>query len=324
MWRVVSRASPGSGPLPPGAPRRRRGADPAPAPDGGARPLRAGTGRVARWAPRSRASGAAPAPALVPGPHRAARLRAARTPAARGALGPCHRASPGAAAAPGPGSGRHPPGAQRRSRALPPGPLRLIQSVRSRCATPARPLASGAPPPSSSPQPTQPRPAARTDADADSQRARAPRPRARARPPGDAPRSPRAREGVPSGPAHARWVRRAGGGAARWRLRREVWWRLERFHPPRGFCVDLSEPEPGGSTMLMRSPSRRDPVDCAGGCCLILHRGTRESSLCLLVPQMDCFRFKTHTRVQREGEPGAWALSHISVTLNTASDSPLR
>lgn len=121
MWRVVSRASPGSGPLPPGAPRRRRGADRAPAPEGGARPLRAGTGQAARWAPRWWTPEAAPARALAPAPHRAARVRAARTPAARGALGPCHRASPGAAAAPGPGSGRRPPGAQWRSRALPLG-----------------------------------------------------------------------------------------------------------------------------------------------------------------------------------------------------------
>lgn len=160
----------------------------------------------------------------------------------------------------GPGKRPAPTGRAAAKPSSPAGAPSLLRSVRSRCATPARPLGSGAPPPRSSPQPTQPRPAARTDADADSRRARASRPRARARarPPGDAPHSPRAREGVPSGPAHARWVRRAGGRAARWRLRREVWWMFERLHPPRVFHVDLREPEQGGCTAsLARSPSAR-------------------------------------------------------------------
>ncbi|XP_029328340.1 uncharacterized protein LOC115029982, partial [Mus caroli] len=152
-------------------------------------PPRAGTGRAARWAPRSRAPGAAPAPALVPGPHRAARVRAARTPAARGALGPCHRASPGAAAAPDPGSGRRPAGAQRRSQALPPGPRVCSEASAPTARHPRVPSALGRrrlvrrlSPHSLGPQ-----------------RARTPTPtrsapellgRARARPRGDAPLSP--------------------------------------------------------------------------------------------------------------------------------------
>lgn len=261
MWRVVSRASPGSGPLPPGAPRRRRGGDRAPAAEGGARPLRAGTGRAAPWTPRSRARGGLHLPRRSSPPrNRAAPGRTARTPAARGALGPCHRASPGAAATPGPGSDRRPRGAQRRGRAVPPGPRVRSEAVRCRCARPARPLGSGAPPLRSLLQPTQAsarRARGRRRRLAARPRSPAARARSRARP-GHAPRSPRAREGVPSGPAHARWIRWARCRAASWRLRREVWWMLERFHPPGVLRVDLPEPEPGGSpARLARSPPAR-------------------------------------------------------------------
>lgn len=62
------------------------------------------------------------------------------------------------------GGGRSGPGKRpapgRRVAAKPSSPAgapRLLRSVRSHCATPARPLGSGAPLPRSSPQPTQPR-----------------------------------------------------------------------------------------------------------------------------------------------------------------------
>lgn len=228
------------------------------------------------------------------------------------------------------GGGRSGPGKRqapaRRAAAKPSSPAgapRLLPSVRSRCATPARPLGSGAPPPRSSPQPTQPRPAARTDADADSPRARAPSPRSPARPVTRlahralaraypvAPRTRIGSAGLAAGLLAGACGGRCGGGLRASILRE-------------GFSMTSASPSRVAPWRRWRGLLRRDPVDCADGCCLILHRGKRESRLCLLVLESGLFPLQNPYKSPGEGEPGSWALSHSSVTLNRASDSPLR
>lgn len=232
MWRVLSRASPGSRPLPPGAPRRRRGRDRAPAAEGGARP--AGPGRAERrrghfargprglhlprrWSPPS------------PAAHRAARVRAVRTPAAPRLRPVSRRVSRGGGHS-GPGKRS---ATARHAAARPSSPAGAPASVPK----PSVPAARGPRVPSAlgrrrfarcfSPHSLGPQ-RARTPTPTRS----APAPSGRAHARASRSRAPRAHEGVPSGPAHAHQSRRAGWRRARWRLRREVWWVRERFQPP--------------------------------------------------------------------------------------------
>lgn len=287
MWRVVSRASPGSGPLPPGAPRRRRGADPAPAPapapEGGARPPRAsrdGPSRAARRAPRSRAPGGCTCPGARPRP---AAGRTGRSSA--DARGPrrLRPVSPRVSRGGGPLGTREAAGARQarsgEAEALPPGPRVCSEASAPAARRPRVPSAPGTPPPRSPPQPTQPRPAARTDADADdSRRARAPRPRARPRAPAlrgtrpahgalarACPLAPRTRvgsAGLAAGRLAGACGGRCGGG-----LSASI--RLECF------ALTSASPSRVAPRRRWRGLLRRDPVDRAGGCCLILHWGGR-------------------------------------------------
>lgn len=208
-------------------------------------------------------AGPRPAPPRTgpPGSERCGRPR-------RLALGPCQGASPGAAATPGPGSDRRPRGTQRRGRAVPPGPPRPLRNrpfpLREARASPR--LWGAAASLAASTHTASAR-SARGRRRRLAARPRPPAARMRARP-GHAPRA--LARACPLAPrTRTRAAGLAGGGLAgacggRCGGCKSASSRCRSFELTSGNRIRV---------VLRRGRGGlhpHDPVDCAGGCCLIL------------------------------------------------------